>query len=242
MLKHRWVVWLGIGLLLPVLAWTALCLGVYAYGSRHLPADMTPPARRAPAAAQALFLRLNAPDAQSLPELSPLTLPFVIFGRRDLHGKTRADQELRLLSLAARTSEPTRLRSNTARHSAHAAAMIRIGRAWSRDDAVNALLMRSAYGRDAVGIEAAAQAYFGVDAQALRPQEILALLILARGPSWFSVDCRRERFDTVFARDAARIGARGTAWQADAALRRLRVRPCTRGTPTPPSAPHASAG
>jgi hypothetical protein len=242
MLKHRWGVWLGIGLLLPALAWTALCLGVYAYGSRHLPADMTPPARRAPAAAQALFLRLNAPDAQSLPELSPLTLPFVIFGRKDLHGKTRADQELRLLSLAARTTEPTLLRSNTARLSAHAAAMIRIGREWSRDDAVNAVLLRSEYGRDAIGIEAAAQAYFGVDAQALRPQEILALLILARGPSWFSVDCRRARFDTVFARDAARVGERGAAWQADAALRRLRVRPYTRGVPTTPSAPHASAG
>lgn len=93
---------------------------------------------------------------------------------------------------------------------------------------MNTVLVELHYGRDAVGIDTAAQAYFGVPADALRDEEALALIALAQSASWYGFDCgkSRERFDRRFAQLAERLGSEASDWTADGALARLRPMGC----------------
>lgn len=82
--------------------------------------------------------------------------------------------------------------------------------------------------------DAAAEAWYGLPPEALRPEEALALLALARSPSYYDPLCRPGRFNQRFRLLSARLGIADT----DAALARARerLRPVACNSPPLPAA------
>ena len=212
---------------LPLL-FVALCFGLYLLSSRYVPDTLpAPAAHRAPDTVRAQFLAIETGGATRMRRLDPVTF-WIEFAR--LANGREASPEMRLLSSATRHAQfrdATR-RSQGERHLASIAWTIDISRQWSFDQAVDTLLAESYFGRDSVGIDAAAQAYFGTAANDLRPQESLALIVLMRGPSFYNLDCQRERFDRRYAWAAQTLGKTGPDWTPAAALARLRPGACVR--------------
>jgi hypothetical protein len=216
---------LATGLALAAL-YAAMCFGLYAAGARHLPATLAPNPYRAPAAIRAQFLAAEAPTARSLPRLNPLTwLPYAL--RETASGEHPCDG-CRLLTSTSRIVSFRGIGTARGldRHLAEIAAAIRIGRRWTRDDAVDTVLAESGFRKDVIGIEAAARFHFGVPVAELRPQESLVLIALMRGPSWYDPNCRRERFAERYAWLAGRLGHTGADWTVAAALTRFRPQAC----------------
>ncbi len=227
-----WLPWLlGTAFGLPLL-FAALCWAIYLWSARHVPDTIPASASRAPDILRAQFLAIETGGATRLRRLNPVTFwTTLIVDARKSPGNTPPD--LRLLHLAARHAQFRDLSSSAASHRylASIAWTIDVGRQWSFDQAVDTILTESHYGRDGVGIEAAAQAYFGVPPGALRPQESLALIALLKAPSWYDLDCNRERFETRYALIAKKLGREGPAWTPATALSRLRPRACAREIP-----------
>ena len=213
-------------------------LGLYAWGLHLAPNDIAPARTQAPAHIRTLWLRAEAQGVTRLPKHDPVTL----LPRWYLDAKERMEQRRNdgnptrkaqdLLGVVSRYvvyrgQGDDFLRSNR-RHLAQAAVRIHISRNWTLDDAVNTMLIEAEYGRGAIGIDAAAQAYFGVPAQRLREDEALALIALLKGPSWYGFDCgkTRERFAQRFAQFVERLGEDASHWTADSALQRLRPTDC----------------
>lgn len=214
-------------------------LGLYARGLHLAPDDLAPARTQAPAHIRALWLSAEAQGVETLPKHDPITLlPRWYFDttawmeqRPDARGpRWRAEVLLGTTSrhVAWRGHGSASLRSMN-RHLAEAAVRIHISRNWTLDEAVNTLLVEAEYGRGAIGIDAAAQAYFGVPAAQLRDDEALALIALLKGPSWYRFDCgkSRERFATRYAMLTERVGGHAAAWTADTALERLHPADCT---------------
>jgi hypothetical protein len=225
-----WLPWLlGTALGLPLL-FAALCWAIYLWSARHVPDTIPASTDRAPATARAQYLAIETGGATRLRRLNPVTFWTTLIV--DLRKSPRnTPPDLRLLMSAARLAQSRDTTASTAshRHLASIAWTIDVGRQWSFDQAVDTILAESHFGRDSIGVEAAARAYFGVPASALRPQESLALIALLKGPSWFSLDCNRERFETRYALLAKKLGHDGPAWTPATALSRLRPRACARG-------------
>ena len=213
-------------------------LGLYARGLHLAPDDLAPARTQAPAHIRALWLRAEAQGVETLPKHDPITL----LPRWYFDAKQRVEQRLNdrdsrhkaqsLLVVATRYvafrgQSSASLRSMN-RHLAETAVLIHISRNWTLDEAVNTLLVEAEYGRGAIGIDAAAQAYFGVPAAQLRDDEALALIALLKGPSWYRFDCgtSRERFATRYALLTERVGGHAAAWTADTALERLHPADC----------------
>lgn len=206
----------------------ALCFASYATGARHLPTTLAPNPYRAPASIRAQLLAMQAPTARALPRLNPLTwLPHALW---EMSGDRRPGDASRLLTSTARVvaSRDRDMPHGLDRHLAEIALAIRIGRNWTLGDAANTLLAESWFRRDVIGIESAARSMFGVPANALRPQESLALIALMQAPSWYAPDCHRDRFDQRYAHLARMLGHTGPDWTAAAALTRFRPRACDR--------------
>ena len=230
--------WLVIAPLALLLLYVSAMLGLYAYGLHLAPDDLSPARTQAPAHIHALWKRVEVPGARRLPGLDPVTL----FPRWYLQAKERMakrgdarDLQRRLDNLHGAVVRRVMYRQRDVMsyrggkwHLAGAAVRIHISRHWSLDDAINTHLVESEYGRGAIGIDAAAQAYFGVPAAALREDEALALLVIEWSPSMYTLDCGkpRERFDRRFAALASRAGNDGASWTPDAALARLRPATC----------------
>jgi Transglycosylase len=227
-LRAHWPIWLPTTALALAMLYAALCFGLYLLGARHLPAELAPNPYRAPASMRAQFLAVEAPTARSLPRLNPLTwLPHALW---DMSGDKRPCDGCRLLLSATWivSSRDRGARRSLDRHLAEIAASIRIGRNWTRDDAVNTLLAETPFRKGTVGIEAASRFHFGVAAAELRPQESLALIALMKSPSWYDPACHRERFAQRYAHLAEVLGHRGPEWTAAAALTRFRPQVCER--------------
>jgi Transglycosylase len=225
-MRAPWRVWpLAMGLAL-AMSYAALCFGLYEAGARHLPASLAPNPDRAPAAIRAQYLAVEAPTADSLPRLNPLTwLPYVLW---NASGDGRPCDACRLLTSTARIASfrDRDAPGNLGRHLTEIAAAIRIGREWTRDEAVDTILAESRFRSDAIGIEAAARFHFGVPASALRPQESLALIALMKAPALLDPSCSPERFSQRYADVVAALGHTGPDWTASAALARFRPQAC----------------
>jgi hypothetical protein len=224
-----WLPWLiAIAVGLPLL-FVALCWAVYLWSAQHVPDTIPASASRAPDTVRTQFLAIETGGATRMRRLNPVTFWTTVVG--EMRGRPRrAAPDLRLLHSAARLaqSRDTGQRTQSQRHLASIAWTIDVGRQWHFDQAVDTILAESHFGRDSVGIEAAARAYFDVPAAALHPQESLALIVLLKSPSWYDLDCNRERFEARYAQLAETLGERGRAWTPASALSRLRPRPCAR--------------
>jgi hypothetical protein len=225
-----WLPWmLGTALGLPLL-FVVLCWGIYLWSAQHVPDTIPASASRAPDTVRAQFLAIEAGGATRMRRLNPVTFWTTSVGEMRMRPRSTTP-DLRLLHLAAhlarsRDADPL---TQSQRHLASIAWTVDVGRHWSFDQAVDTILAESHFGRDSIGIEAAARAYFGAPAATLRPQESLALIALLRAPSSFDLDCRRERFEARYAQLAETLGKRGPAWTPAHALSRLRSRTCARG-------------
>lgn len=83
---------------------------------------------------------------------------------------------------------------------AETALSIRVSREWNAEQILDSILDRAWFGRGAKGFEAASRQWFGRSAAALDIHQQLALLTLARGPSYLDPVCYRERFTERYAR------------------------------------------
>lgn len=225
--SRAWLPWaistaIGVPLLFVALCWT-----IYAWSARSVPDVLPAAAARAPATVRTQYLAIETGGATRMPRLNPVTFWLEYFTPAKGRGIA---PDMRLLGSAARIaqSRDTVARAEGQRHVAGIAYNIDIGRQWSFEQAVDTVLAESQFGRGSVGIEAAAQAYFGVPAVDLRPQESLALIVLMRAPSWYDPNCRRERFATRYAWAADRLGHTGPQWTPEAALSRMSARACAR--------------
>lgn len=205
-----WLPWLlGTALGLPLL-FVARCWAIYLWSAQHVPDTIPASSRRAPIMVRAQFLAVETGGATRLRRLNPVTFWTAVLGEMQ---KSPRD-------LTAATASH--------RHLASIARTIDVGRQWTFDQAVDTILAESHFGRDIIGIEAAARAYFGVPAAELRPQESLALIVLRKAPSWYSLECNRERFEDRYALLAKQLGHDAPAWTPANALSRLRPRACAR--------------
>ncbi|ALN58738.1 transglycosylase family protein [Lysobacter enzymogenes] len=92
-------------------------------------------------------------------------------------------------------------------HLTQAALAIRLSREYDGERLIDYVLERDRFAdRGAVGIDAAARAYFDLPLRSLSAQEQLALLVLARGPSYFDPACHRDRFARRYARALEKTG------------------------------------
>ncbi|WP_107102725.1 transglycosylase domain-containing protein [Streptomyces torulosus] len=77
---------------------------------------------------------------------------------------------------------------------------IRLDREVTKDEILEGYLNTSFFGRNAYGIQAAAQAYYGVDADELSPQQGAYLAALVNAPSMYDVVAHPENKDAAVAR------------------------------------------
>ncbi len=227
-IRERWHFGLLCTLSAPLLI-VVICFGIYAWGAHFVPDDIPASSYRAPDAVRDRYLAVEADGATSMRRLNPVTfwIDHVISARQF---PAPPPPEQILLYRATRVAEFKygRARRMSDHHLSTIAFTIKIGRRWTRDEAVNTILAESGYGRDAIGIEAAATRYFGDSAAELRPQESLALIALLKGPNLYDPSCRRERFEQRYAQAVGKLGKTGPEWSAAAALSRLRPIACAR--------------
>ncbi|WP_422397965.1 transglycosylase domain-containing protein [Streptomyces nigra] len=65
---------------------------------------------------------------------------------------------------------------------------IKVNQKMSKDEILAGYLNTAYYGRNAYGIQAAAQAYFGVDAKKLKPSQSIFLASVLKGPNFYNPD------------------------------------------------------
>lgn len=92
---------------------------------------------------------------------------------------------------------------------------------------VDTVLAESGFGRNARGIEQAAQAWYGRPLADLVPEERVLLIALMKGPSYYDPACRPERFANRYRHLAAKAGG----FDADTALPRALARLSMQGCP-----------
>ena len=198
-----------------------LCFGLHAVGTSGLPDDLAPSRYRAPPDMRALFLRIEAGEVDNVPRLNPVS----VWGYWLWHGDDRRREplaaQLRLLGHAGRmlaTRESSTV-SATRWHLINGAASVHVSRHWSADDMVGTVLAEAGFGRNARGIEQAAQAWYGRPLADLVPEERVLLIALMKGPSYYDPVCRPERFADRYRHLATKAGG----FDADTALSRALV-------------------
>lgn len=114
-------------------------------------------------------------------------------------------------------------------HLTNAALAVYLSRHYDGGRLVDYALERSAFGAQGrLGIEAAARRYFDAPVDALSPQEQVALLTLAHGPSRYDPACHRGRFAERYALSLEKAGLAA----ARTPPARMRVGACRRGGAT----------
>lgn len=233
-MRARWLVWLLYTISALLLLVVVLCFGVYAWGSRFIPDDIPASSYRAPDVIRDQYLAVEAAGATSLRRLNPVTFWIDCFvSTKQFPAPPPAEQIL--LSQATRVAQfkHSSARTQGERHLASIALAVKVGRQWTRDEAVNTILAESWFSggrsrKDVIGIEAAAEFYFGIPLAELKPQESLTLIALLKGPSSYDPFCNRERFGKRYAQTVEKLGKTGPGWSAAAALSRLRPIGCDR--------------
>jgi hypothetical protein len=195
-----WLKWIFATPLAVGLLYTGFCYGFHRYGASVLDSEALKPGRHhlpKPLRAQWLAVQSDQP-VEVLPRLYPVTvLPELLWA---VDHRDRRSAGLTLLGHAASRRLPTHAgpAGATRRHAASLAALVIISRHWTPDDVANAALAESYFGRQAHGIEAASDAYFGLPLSELRPEESLALIVLLQSPFFYDPDCQRGRFETRY--------------------------------------------
>lgn len=217
---------------LPLVACLLFALGVYAWGARHVPERLPTPGWHAPAAVRAQYLAVEAPGARGMRRVGLLSVWFVLLSdlRRD-----PVSPEERWLWRATHAAGHTWNRPSGAfaRHASMIASAVRVSRDWNDTQSVDAILSLTRYRDGVLGFEAASRHYFGVPGDALRPQETLVLIALAKSPSLYDPICSPQRFARRHAEIVRTLGKSGPAWSTQAALTRMRTHECpTLAAPT----------
>lgn len=227
--RLRWPQWALVVLIGLLLTFIALCFGIYAWGARFVPDDIPASSYRAPDAIRDRYLAVEADGATSIRKLNPVTfwIDFLVSTRQF---PEQPPPEQILLYRATRVAQfkHSRARTQGEHHVASIALAVKVGRQWTRDQAVNTILAESGYRKDVTGIEAAAEFYFGVPLAELRPQESLALIALLKSPSFYDPFCNRASFGKRYMQTVEKLGKTGPEWSAAAALSRLRPIGCDR--------------
>ena len=225
----RWPHWALIAIIGLLMTFIALCFGIYAWGARFVPDDIPASSYRAPDAIRDQYLAVEADGATNIRKLNPVTfwIDFLVSTRQF---PEQPPPEQILLYRATRVAQfkHSRARTQGEHHVASIALAVKVGRQWTRDQAVNTILAESGFRKDVTGIEAAAEFYFGIPLTELQPQESLALIALLKGPSLYDPFCNRERFGKRYAQAVDKLGKTGPEWSAAAALSRLRPIGCDR--------------
>lgn len=213
-----WIKALLAALLLIAALVIGLCFGLYAIGASRFPDDLEPNGYRAPPGVRALYLDVEVGDIDDVPHLDPVSIWG--YGLRHLSDTQREPlgAQLRLLghagrSLVIRQSSPA---GPMRRHLANLAATVHVSRHWEMDRMVDTLLAEGWFGRNARGIEQAANVWYGRPLADLAPEERLLLIALVRSPSYYDPACHPERFAKRY-RWAA---AQADGFEPDAALHR----------------------
>ena len=227
--RLRWPQWALVVLIGLLLTGIALCFGIYAWGARFVPDHIPASSYRAPDAIRDRYLAVEAQGATSIRKLNPVTfwIDFLVSTRQF---PEQPPPEQILLYRATRVAQfkHSRARTQGEHHVASIALAVKVGRQWTRDQAVDTILAESGFRKDVIGIEAAAEFYFGIPLTELKPQESLALIALLKGPSLYDPFCNRERFGNRYAQTVEKLGKTGPEWSAAAALSRLRPIGCDR--------------
>lgn len=225
----RWPHWALVAIIGLLMTFIALCFGIYAWGARFVPDDIPASSYRAPDAIRDQYLAVEADGATNIRKLNPVTfwIDFLVSTRQF---PEQPPPEQILLYRATRFAQfkHSRARTQGEHHVASIALAVKVGRQWTRDQAVDTILAESGFRKDVIGIEAAAEFYFGVPLAELKPQESLALIALLKGPGLYDPFCNRERFGNRYAQTVEKLGKTGPEWSAAAALSRLRPIGCDR--------------
>lgn len=231
-----WLKWIFATPLAVGLLYTGLCYGFYRYGASVLDSEGLKPGRHQvsePLRAQWLAVQSDRP-VDVLPRLYPVTvLPELLWA---VDHRNHRSAGLTLLGHAASRRLPTHADpaiGATRRRAASLAALVIISQHWTLDDVANAALAESYFGRQAYGIEAASDAYFGLPVSELRPEESLALIVLLQGPSFYDPDCQRQRFESRYRLMAKRMSLDSGEAGLAHAIGRMKLVVCTSDSSLP---------
>lgn len=210
-----------------------LIYGLYAYGASTLPDGWPGSSRAYPPQVREIYWRSQGGDgAITVERMDPLRFVWRMYRMTEqIQTKARRPAELSVLLTAARVSVIQRNGSTNVplrfprQHAVEAAAAIRLSQTLSPEQIVDLALDCGYYGRDAWGLDHAAQAYFGTTAGALTAEEVVALIAIGPAPTYFSPDCHWQRFQDSYRRQWAAMGQPRDATVSHD-LRRLRLRPC----------------
>lgn len=225
-----WAKWLA-GIVATLIGVVVLPLqGLYWYGASALPERVPMPRQEYSTAARQMYWRANGGAGPiAIRRLNPIRYAWITFGLMSRERPSRVPADLMTLSHAARTSRPeldhARL-GNSRRHTAEVALSIRLSRELEPVQIIDLVLDQSWYGREARGLEAAAQTYYGVSAAQLTPEETFALIALPGAPSVYDPICRRLRFEQRYIKLAPSVGLDATPEAMQRALQRLRPHTC----------------
>ncbi len=230
----RWPHWTLVAIIGLLVTFVALCFGIYAWGARFVPDDIPASSYRAPDAIRDQYLAVEADGATRMRKLNPVTfwVDFLI-STRQLPKQSLAEQILLYPATRVAQFKHSRARTQGEHHVASIALSVKVSRQWTHAQAVNTILAESwfsggGFRKDVIGIEAAAEFYFGIPLAELQPQESLALIVLLKNPSGYDPSCKRERFGKRYAQTVEKLAKTGQEWSTTAALSRLRLIGCNR--------------
>ena len=206
-----------VALVLVLLGYVVVCMGLYVWGLRQWPPHSLEPPAPLPPALQRQIEQMEGVSDRPPPRLNPLTLALEI---------PLAHDDPQWAGMLYRSAPYHRLpRRQQRAHYVETPTAIHVSRNWTRAQIVSGYARNAYFGRDAYGLEAAAQAWYGLPLAQLEPQEITVLWGLLQSPRSLDPLCRPKRFDVRFGFLARRVPELANA-SPEEARRRLRVVPC----------------
>ena len=194
-----------IAIVVVVGGYVLLCLGLYEWGLRARPdAFRTPPAVLPPALVEQVAA-MEKLGQQAMPRMDPITLL-----PRSWLGAGSQQRNSGWQSTIATTSQfrahrPGDQIHGARRHFAEMADAVYLSRHWTREQVLSARANAAYYGRDAHGLDTAAQAWYGMPLTQLQPAEITALWTLQWAPPSVDPFCHHDRFAKRYAMLAKRV-------------------------------------
>ena len=177
-------------------------VALYLFGLTLLPSDRKPddPSTVPSMARELLWRELGGEGPPAMPALSPITDLL----RESTAGKSLAIAAGRALLKQGKTPRPWT--------PAFFSASLWASSNWSTEQALTTVLVRSYYGHDLYGLEAAARAYFGLPASSLTPFETAQLVALTRSSSrydpWCATAASRTRATEISGFEASQSPSR----------------------------------
>lgn len=194
-----------IALVVVIGGYVLLCLGLYEWGLHGRPDAYRTPPPVLPAALVEQMAAMEGLGHQPMARLDPITLlPRWLLKARSHERRSNWPGTLATVSRLRGPHQGDQTRG-ARRHLTEVADAIYVSRHWTREQVLSALANAAYYGRDAHGLEAAAQAWYGLPLAQLRPEEITAMWALQWAPSSMDPFCQRDRFEKRYAMLAKRV-------------------------------------